>query len=99
MEHLNAEYVHLLCGPGEASEKIWALEERIRKDRKSPGVILEMSRSTMLQNMISLLEQGVITTADLEGFSKELVDIMKRFVGAFGKDNGSKDYCSGSFLR
>lgn len=81
MERLNGEYVQLLCGKGEASDKFWALDERIRKDRKSPGVMLEMSRSTMLQNMISLLDQGVITMADLDGFSEELINIMKRFVG------------------
>ena len=82
MERLNAEYIQLLSGEGKASEKFWALDERIRKDRKSPGVVMETRRSTMYQNMMSLLNHGVITMADLDGFSEELIDIMKRFVSA-----------------
>ena len=85
MERLNAEYVGMLCGKGKASAKFRALDERIRKDRKSPGVVMDMRRATMLQNMMSLLEQGVITMADLEGFSEELIGIMKGFVDTYGQ--------------
>ena len=46
MDKLNKEYIDLLNGDGRPSEKFWALEERIRNDKKDTGVQLRMSRST-----------------------------------------------------
>ena len=37
MEKLVKEYVDILTSPGYASEHFWALEERIKKDKKHPG--------------------------------------------------------------
>ena len=34
---LNSEYVKLLNGEGNASDKFWALEERIKKIKPAPG--------------------------------------------------------------
>ena len=60
MDRLNKEYIELLSGEGNASEKFWALEERINKDKKDKGVILRKSRSQMLSNILSLIEEGAI---------------------------------------
>ncbi len=76
MEKLNQEYIDLLSGPGSAAEKFWALDERLKKDRRSVGVIAEMRRSMMNINIMNLLADGVITSKDLEGFSEELRDRM-----------------------
>ena len=73
MEKLNREYTELLCNENEAaSAKFWKLEKRIREDRKGPGVIIDMRRSTAVYNIISLLYNEVITLEDLEDFSAEL---------------------------
>ena len=48
MERLCKEYVELLTCEKKGSERFWALEERIKKDRKAPGVILSVSKSDML---------------------------------------------------
>ena len=69
MNKLNKEYAALLAGEGKASDKFWALEERLRKDRESPGVIVEMRRSKLLWNLSELLKEGVISKEDLTGFS------------------------------
>lgn len=37
MDRLNKEYIELISGEGNASEKFWALEERINKDKKNKG--------------------------------------------------------------
>ena len=66
MDRLNKEYIELLSGEGNASEKFWALEERINKDKKDKGVILEMSRSQMFSNILSLIEEGAIGYEDLD---------------------------------
>ena len=41
MERLVKEYVDLLDGAENASDKFWKLEERIKKEKKHPGVMLE----------------------------------------------------------
>ena len=72
MERLVKEYVDLLEGEEKASDKFWNLEERIKKDKKHPGVMLELSKGNMMFDIVALINGGVITTADLEGFSDEL---------------------------
>ena len=72
MDKLNKEYIELLSSEGKPSEKFWALEERIRNDKKDTGVQLKMSRSNCIPNIISLLNEGAITMKDLEEFSDEL---------------------------
>ena len=72
MEKLNKDYIRLLTDPGNASDKFFALEKRISKDKRGTGVTAEMRRSMMFSNFIDLLRDGVITLDDLEGFSDEL---------------------------
>ncbi len=72
MTKLNQEYVELLQGDENASDKFWKLEERIRKDKKHPGVILEMRKSNMIYAILDLLRDDVIKMEDLEEFSDEL---------------------------
>ena len=81
MEKLNKEYVALLSGKGNASDKFWKLEKRIREDKKDSGVQCEMSRSNQFYIMLSLLNEGAITFDDLEDFSDDLKDTMKHFAG------------------
>lgn len=72
MERLVKEYVDLLDGAENASDKFWKLEERIKKDEKHPGVMLELSKGNMVFDIVALINSGVITTADLADFSDEL---------------------------
>lgn len=81
MEKLNKEYIVLLSGEGNASDKFWKLEKRIREDKKDCGVQCEMSRSNQFYIMLSLLNEGAITFDDLEDFSDDLKDTMKHFAG------------------
>ena len=77
MDKLNQEYIRLLSGEGLASEKFWELEKRIRIDKKSVGVVADMRRSQMYSNLLSLLVNEIIRENDLDGFSEELVEIIK----------------------
>ena len=77
MERLNREYIELLSADGMASEKFWALNKRIREDRRSAGVAVEMRRSVLHANIWRLLGEGVISVEDLDGFSDELVGPLK----------------------
>ncbi|MBE5807764.1 MAG: multidrug transporter [Clostridiales bacterium] len=72
MERLDREYLEILQSEEKASERFWALEKRIREDKKGIGVVIDMRRSQMEWNIMRLLGQGVITLDELEGFSEEL---------------------------
>ena len=72
MERLVQEYIELLSGAENVSGKFWKLEERVKKDKKHPGVLIELRKSNMIYDIVSLINLGVITTSDLKEFSEEL---------------------------
>ena len=74
MAKLMEEYREILDSEKSPSEKFWALENRLLEDRKCPGVVIDLRRSTMRNALFRMLSQGVIQHGDLEGFSQELRD-------------------------
>ena len=73
MEKLVEEYKALLNSEDKASSKFWALEKRIRKDKKNPGVLItEARRSNMEMLLRELLCFEVICPEDLNEFSPEI---------------------------
>ncbi len=69
-------YIQLLCENTTPSDKFWRLEQRISVDKKAPGVCLEMRRSMLFDNLIRLIDEDVISLADLSDFSDELKERM-----------------------
>ena len=80
MKKLNQEHIKLLSEEGESSEKFWRLERKIREDKKSVGVIAEVTRKKMETNMIALIRENVISWDDLEGFSEELIKKIEYYI-------------------
>lgn len=80
MERLCKEYVELLTSNQEGSARFWALEERIKKDRKAPGVILSVSKSDMLIDLVRLVQDEVIGLGDLSDFSEDVQESVKFMV-------------------
>lgn len=80
MDRLTKEYIKLLSSSENASDKFWKLEERIKKDRKHPGVVIEMSKGNMLYDIVALINHGVITEEDLGGFSDDLKEKVSFFL-------------------
>lgn len=81
MGRLNEEYFALLLKSEKSSEKFWALEKRINRDKKRVGVIIDMRRSTMIDNILELLHDEVIEMDDLNDFSvtvKEIINAYRR---------------------
>lgn len=72
MEGLCKEYIELLSEEGIASDKFWELEKRIKKDRKRPGVILEMKKQNLIWDFVALINDKVITFDDLNEFSDDV---------------------------
>lgn len=86
MEKLCKEYAGILSSSKNALDKFWELEKRINKDKKDIGVSARMSRSMMLENITSLLLKGAIMVDDLDGFSEETVETVKRWA-RIGEEN------------
>lgn len=80
LERLEMEYIALLQTDKSASAKFWELEKRIKQDKKSPGVIIDMRRSTAINNIICLVLDEVISLDDLEEFSDDLQEAVKYIV-------------------
>lgn len=77
MERLEMEYIARLQTDKSDSAKFWELEKRIKQDKKSPGVIIDMRRSTAINNIVNLILDEVISLADLEDFSDDLKEAVK----------------------
>ncbi|WP_303620210.1 multidrug transporter [Hungatella hathewayi] len=81
MDKLNKEYIEILSGEANPSDKFWTLEKRIKEDKKDCGVRCEMSRSNQFYIMMSLLNEGAITMEDMDDFSDDLKDTIRHFAG------------------
>lgn len=77
MERLTKEYIELLSAPGNASDHFWELEERIRKDKKNPGVLLNVTKSNAIWDIAVFVGRGIITMDELDGFSQDLIEAVK----------------------
>ena len=77
MEQLTKEYIELLSSPGNASDHFWELEKRIKQNKKHPGVLIELRKSTAIWDIAMYVRDEVITMDELEGFSEDLIDAVK----------------------
>ena len=81
MEGLVKEYVKFLNDDKKpAVEKFWELEKRIKEDKRHPGVIMEISKSEAIWDIVCLIRLKVITYDDLSDFSDELKLEVKRIL-------------------
>ena len=81
MEGLVKEYANFLNDDKKpASEKFCELEKRIKEDKRHPGVIMEMSNSEAIWDIVRLIRLKVITYDDLSDFSDELQNEVKRIL-------------------
>lgn len=85
-ESLLKEYVEFLKSDAPALDKFHELEKKIKKDKNTPGVQLRNAREGTEYNLMKLILADVITFDDLDGFSEEMVDVVKRLVKTFGEE-------------
>ena len=87
MERLIKDYAELLDGDEAASEKFWALDKRIRADRKRLGVHVDGVTRSNLQNILTgLIIENVITEDDLQDFSEELRESTHQWMQIFHRN-------------
>ena len=82
MEKLIDKYIEILNGSSEASNRFWALEKHVNRDRLCSGVIVnDVRRSTMHREITNLLIDSVITLDDLDGFTEDIKSYAQRCIG------------------
>lgn len=80
MERLATDYITLLQSEKKASAKFWELEKRIKQDKKSPGVLIDMRLSTAINNIVNMVLNEVISLDDLDDFSDDLKEAVNFIV-------------------
>ena len=80
MEKLLLEYAELLRSEFLASEKFWELEKRIKHDKRSRGVVLEIRKQNVIYDLVAMIVDDIITLDDLEDFSDDLKDAVRLMV-------------------
>ena len=89
---LNHEYIEILSSKENASDKFWKLEKWIKQDKRSTGVICEVKRPNLIENIFSLIDEGVICFDDLSGFSDNLKATVKLILEILqGKKSAEED--------
>lgn len=84
MQKLNKEYIEILQRDENPAKNFWDLENRIFHDKKSVGVVIDMRRSMMFNNILSLLNEEIIQLDDLNDFSEEFQNDIKDVVNMLG---------------
>ena len=77
MDKLNEEYIQILSQDKSPAEKFWELEKRINNDQRKVGVVVDLRRSTMIMNIIKLLNDEAIVMDDLNDFSDTLKETIE----------------------
>ena len=81
MDRLNRKYIKLLSSDEPASVKFWKLDERIRKDKRKPGVQMDLDKSEVPWDLARLIKDKVITMDDLSDFSEDMQEWVNYLLG------------------
>ncbi len=85
IEKLNKEYIELLNGDESSSHRFWKLYERMNKDKKKPGVCLEMRKQDVVLCLARLINDNAISYSDLEGFNEDTIEVVKHLATVMWK--------------
>ena len=76
MQEVVYDYIRILNGSENPSDKFWTLEKRIKNDKRHPGVSVEMTKENMLPTVTELCRVGVVYKSELEGFSEQFIEAL-----------------------
>ena len=83
MERLIEDYVSYLSSTEPASTKFWTMEKRMKQDKKTPGVCIEISKGNMIFDLVRFLQDEVIVFSDLDEFSEKLRETVRLLLERF----------------
>ena len=91
IDKLNQEYIEILSCSDNPADKFWKLEKRINTDKHKTGVVCDMRRSKMVENIISLITEGVIGIDDLAEFSDNLKSTVQLMLELYQGEKSAED--------
>ena len=80
ISNLLRKYNEIINDCSDSSKRFWYLENEINKDKNHPGVTVERKRSNMIPTLVTFLNDGVIGISDIDDFSEELKETVKKFL-------------------
>lgn len=80
MDRLIQEYITLQQSEAAPSQKFWAINNRIREDRKRPGVQLTLEKKETPRLLAWLIRGHVISLEDLSDFSEDMQNSVKQIL-------------------
>ena len=83
MGRLLEEYIELLNGSSNPSDRFWKLEKRIKDDKKDPGVQMRLDKGEAVWDIACLVNRKVISMDDLNGFSEDLIESVNTLLDRF----------------
>ena len=91
IDKLNQEYIEILSSSDNPADKFWELEKRINIDKHKTGIVCEMSRSKMIENIVLLIAENVIGTEDLLDFSDNLISTVQLMLNLHQGEKSAED--------
>ena len=91
MDKLNQEYIEILSSSDNPADKFWKLEKRINTDKHKTGVVCDMRRSKMVEKIISLITEGIITIDDISEFSDNLKATVQLMLELYKGEKSAED--------
>ena len=80
MENLLKEYIKMLQSKKPASTKFWDLDKRIKKDKKNPGVQMQLDKGKAIFDIVTMMNLGIITQENLADFSDDLKESVQELI-------------------
>lgn len=80
MENLLKEYIKMLQSKKPASIKFWDLDKRIKKDKKNPGVQMQLDKGKAIFDIVTMINLGIITQENLADFSDDLKESVQELI-------------------
>ena len=81
MGKLLKQYIKLLSDENKnPSERFWKLDERLKKDKRNPGVQMELEKQEVPYDIVRLIRLKVIKMEDIEDFSDPLKEFVRELM-------------------
>lgn len=91
IDKLNKQYIEILSSSQTSADKFWELEKRINADKHKTGVACDMRKSKMVENITSLITEGVITIDDISEFSDKLKATVQLMLEIYKGEKSAED--------
>lgn len=87
IDRLIQGYIIMLNSDEKAENRFRKLEKQVMEDRNKPGVVIQLQRAEAIWNIAALVEQGVITLEELNGFNPKMIDAIKHILSSNSETN------------